>query len=169
MTFNDNLRNMLSEIESSCAGLDLTGKLKVLDNAINESEKYFTPFLAVHKSSILWAEGDHENAISILEEYAHKYENNINVHYFAGEHLLELGEFKKAFEYINHCIYIIEKNSDMWYASASYLIRAYCAAKLGKFDIVRNDLSKIGSDDSMPWLKAKPVVSRRSIELMLNS
>lgn len=165
---NADLNNALKQLESATARLSATEAVSVIDEAIADSRNAdYRAHFEVHKAGVLWAAGQSQEAVALLEQCAAAHGDMDSAHYFAGEHLLELGQFARAMRHLSRCIEIAESFGDGWFQDSAYLLRAYCAAKIGKFDVARQDLAKIEDDDPMSWLTAEPIVSRASIERML--
>lgn len=165
---NSDLHKALQRLDVSISKISTAKALQLLDEEIANPENLaYRPHFQVHKAGVLWARGQTGEALRLLKECALDHNEIDSVHYFAGEYLLEVGEFEEAIRYLSRCLEIAESSGDGWYQDSACLLRAYCAAKVGKFDMVRQDLEKIDDDDPMIWLKAKPIVSKNSIKQML--
>jgi tetratricopeptide (TPR) repeat protein len=165
---NAELRKALESLDRSIASLELDAALGLIDAAIKDSRNAdYKPHFEVHKAGVLWAAGKLQEAVTLLERCATANDGIDSVHYFAGEYLTELGEFARALRYLSRCIEIADVTGDGWFEDSARLLRAYCAAKTGKFNLARDDLAKIDDDDAMGWLNTEPVVSKASIARML--
>ena len=168
MPQNADLNKALRQLENATARLSPTEAVSVIDEAIADPRNAdYRAHFEVHKAGVLWEAEQSQEAIALLERCTAEHGYMDSAHYFAGEHLLELGQFAQAMRHLNRCIEIAETSGDGWFQDSAYLLRAYCAAKVGKFDIARQDLAKIEDDDAMSWLTAEPIVSKASIERML--
>jgi tetratricopeptide (TPR) repeat protein len=90
------------------------------------------------------------------------------VQHQAGEYLLEAGEFTRAIARLNRCLELADISGDRWYENSARLMRAYCAAKIGDFDLAARDADGLESDGGLGWLAADPVVCKRSVLEMIN-
>lgn len=170
MPANADLHKALQRLETATARLSPAQALDLIDQAIADPRNAdYSPHFEVHKAGVLWAAGQTQDAVVLLERCAAEHDEIDSAHYFAGEHLLELGQFAKAMRYLGRCIEIAQSSGDGWYQDSAHLLRAYCAAKIGKFDVARRDLSEIKDDDPMSWLNAEPIVSKSSIERMIQA
>jgi len=168
MPANADLHKALQNLESAIAGLGPDEAVDRINEAIADPRNAdYRPHFKVHKAGILWAAGKTQEAVALLERCAAEHDGIDSAHYFAGEHQLELGQFARALRHLSRCIEIAEESGDGWYEDSAYLLRAYCAAKIGKVDVARQDLLRIKDDDPMAWLNAEPMVSKASIEWML--
>jgi tetratricopeptide (TPR) repeat protein len=168
MSSNPALHTALQRLERATSKLSTDEAIKLIDEEISYPENAdYKPHFEVYKASLLWAAGQRLAAIMLLERCAIDHDSIDSAQYFAGEHLVELGQFDKAMRYLSRCIEISESSDDGWYQDASYLLRAYCAAKLGKFAQARQDLENIDDDEPMSWLAVDPIVSRSSIVRMI--
>lgn len=170
MQENADLHKALQRLETATAGLSAAQAVGLIDEAIADPRNAnYRPHFEVHKAGVLWAAGQMQEAVVLLERCAAEHDEIDSAQYFAGEHLLELGQFAQAIRYLSRCIEIAESSGDGWYQDSAYLLRAYSAAKIGRFDMARRDLSAIKDDDPMSWLKAEPMVSKSSIERMIQA
>ena len=168
MPQNAELYRALQRLETATAKLSPAQALNLIDEAIADSRNAdYRPHFEVHKAGVLRVAGQTQEAVLLLERCAAEHDNIDSVHYFAGEYLLELGQFAQAVRYLSRCVEIAESSSDSWYHDSALLLRAYCAAKIGKLDMARRDLEEIKDDDPMSWLSAEPIVSKSSIERMI--
>jgi tetratricopeptide (TPR) repeat protein len=168
MFTNHALHAALQRLERATSKLNPDEAINLIDGEISDPKNAdYKPHFEVHKASLLWTAGQTLEAIKLLERCAIEHDSIDSPHYFAGEHLLELGQFDKAMRYLSRCIEISESSGDGWYKDSAYLLRAYCAAKLGKFAEALQDLEKIDDDEPMSWLAADPVVSKSSIVRMI--
>lgn len=167
---NAELYKALQRLETATAGLNPAQALGLIDEAIADSRNSdYRPHFEVHKAGVLRGAGQTQEAVLLLERCAAEYDYIDSVHYFAGEYLLEQGQFAQAVRYLNRCVEIAESSDDCWYHDSALLLRAYCAAKIGKLDMARRDLAEIKDDDPMSWLSAEPIVSKSSIERMIQA
>jgi tetratricopeptide (TPR) repeat protein len=170
MTSNSELHAALQRLERATSKLSIDDAINLIDREISDTQNAdYKPHFQVHKATLLWTAGQMLEAIELLEQCAIEYDSVDSPQYFAGEHLLELGHFDKAMQYLNRCVEISESSSDGWYKDSAYLLRAYCAAKLGRFAQARQDLEKIDDDEPMSWLAVDPIVSRSSIVRMVEA
>jgi tetratricopeptide (TPR) repeat protein len=168
MPADSKLYKLLERLDKATTGLPLDEALTLVDAEISSSpNENYRPHLEVHKGVILWGAGRKIEAVELLEQCAEKHDNE-SVHYFAGEYLLQLGEPLRAMHYLSQCIKISDASGDKWYQDSAYLLRAYCAAKVGNFDLVRQDLTRIDDDEPMFWISVDPVVSKASITRMVD-
>ena len=165
---NDCLHKALERLDRRTSKLELSAALSLIDAAIKDPQNAdYKPHFDVHKAGVLWAAGKTREAVKLLEQCATENEEIDSAHYFAGEHLMEFGEFELALRYLNRCIEIADGTGDEWFAESARLLRAYSAAKIGKFNLARDDLEKISNGDAMEWLNVDPIVSKASIFRML--
>lgn len=170
MSSNPALHAALQRLERATSKLSIDDAINLINEEIADTQNAdYKPHFQVHKATILWTAGQTLEAIELLEQCAIEYDSIDSPQYFAGEHLLELGHFDKAMRYLTRCIEVAESSGDGWYKDSAYLLRAYCAAKLGRFAQARQDLEKIDDDEAMNWLALDPIVSRSSIVRMLEA
>jgi tetratricopeptide (TPR) repeat protein len=168
MPSNPELHAALQRLERATSRLGIDDAINLINEEILDPQNTdYKPHFEVHKASLLWMVGQTLEAIELFERCAIEHDCVDSPQYFAGEHLLELGHFDKAMRYLSRCIEISESSSDGWYQDSAYLLRAYCAAKLGRFNQAQLDLEKIDDDEPMSWLVADPIVSRSSILSMI--
>jgi len=103
----------------------------------------------------------------LLKQCASKYDGIDSLSHFAGEYLVQLGQFARAIPHLGRCIEIMEASRNKWY-DAAYLLRAYCAAKLGNPDLAIEDLSKVDGDEPLSWVNVEPVVSKWTVRQMIS-
>jgi tetratricopeptide (TPR) repeat protein len=169
MTGTSKLHSTLERIERAIAKLPSNEALNLIDIEIADPRNAdYRPHIEVRKGGILWYAGQTQEAAELLERCAIEYDNVDSVHYFSGEYLLQLGQYARAIPYFGRCVEIAESTDNRWYQDAAYLLRAYCAAKIGNFDLARQDLFRLDDEESMSWLTADPIVSKTSIMLMMN-
>jgi tetratricopeptide (TPR) repeat protein len=147
----------------------LDEKLNAFDVAINDPEnvKYIPHFL-VQKAGVLWAYGKIHDASNVMDRCAEEYDTVDSVQHFAGQYLLEFGDFVGAIPYLSRCIELAEASGEVWYLDSAYLFRAYCAARIGNLELARQDLANVDDDDAMHWITAIPAVSRGNIYSMID-
>lgn len=170
MPANAGLHTALQRLERATSKMSAAEAVDLINAEIADPRNAeYRPHFEVQKAEVLWAAGQLQEAAELLEQCAAEYDAIDSVNYFAGQHLLELGQYARAMRYLSRCIEIAESSGDAWYQDSAYLLRAYCAAKVGKFDLAREDLGKVDDDDPMSWLMAEPIVSKTSIERMMVS
>lgn len=170
MSLNADLNKALQQLEEATAGLSPDETLDLIDKAIaNPSNIDYQPYFEVHKARVLRTAGRVEESIDLLERCSSEHYGIDSVHYFVGEYLLELGHFARALEHLSSCIEICDTTGDSWFADAAYLLRAYCAAKIGNYHLAHQDLLKVEDDDPMTWLDVNPMVSKSAVERMIGS
>ena len=158
----------LETIDRETASLPLEDALGLIDAKLRDPElAEFRPHFDVHKAVILCSKGENQRAVDLLRETAEHFPHAENVHYFAGQCLLELGQFEAAIFYLDRCIELIGQSGDTWYQSSAFALRAYCAAKTGRLDLARRDLEYLDDDEPMSWIDVDPVVSKTSIMRMI--
>jgi tetratricopeptide (TPR) repeat protein len=168
MSENLALHAALQRLERATSKLNTDEAISLINREILDPlNADYKPHFEVHKASLLWTAGQTLEAVELLERCAIEHDSIDSPQYFAGEHLLELGHFDKAMRYLSRCIEISESSGDGWYQDSAYLLRAYCAAKLGRFIQAQQDLKNINDDEAMSWLAVDPVVSRSSIVRMI--
>jgi tetratricopeptide (TPR) repeat protein len=158
----------LEAIDRETASLPLQDAIALIDTKLRDPEfAKYQPNFDVHKSILLRSNGQGERAVELLCDTAKHFPDVVNVHYFAGECLLELGQFEAAIQHLNQCIELVIRSGDTWFQDSAYLLRAYSAAKTGGLDLARDDLEHVHDDEAMFWINADPVVSKETIIRMI--
>lgn len=170
MSKNTELQVALQQLERRVAKLDGEDALNVIDAAIcHPDNSSYRAHFEVYKAGFLWSTGEQWEAVALLERCVAEFPEIDSAHYFAGEYLLELGQFARGLKHLSRCLEISEEANDGWFEDSARLLRAYCAAKLGRIELARQDLHLLGNEESMEWIGVEPIVSKSSIEKMLAS
>jgi tetratricopeptide (TPR) repeat protein len=167
---NETVRAKLDRIDRAIAKLKPGEALDLIDTEIADpGNADCKPELAYSRGGILRRAGRTREAADWLEQCAAEPDGTDGLNYLAGEFLLELGEFTRAIRCLSRCLEIEQSSGSRWYQNAAHLLRAYCAAKLGNFDLAREDIAGVDDgDEPMGWIEADPVVCKRSIVLMMD-
>ncbi|MGF7130884.1 tetratricopeptide (TPR) repeat protein [Paraburkholderia sp. EB58] len=162
------LREALDRLARATKGMSLDETVAFIDAEISSPNNApYRSHFELRKAHILGAYGRTAEASGILVRCAAENGDDDEMQFFAGQSLLETEDFALAIRYLSRCIEIGESSGDLYYADSAYLPRAYCAARLGRFDVAQEDLVRVEDGDKLPWLHASPVVSKASIQRML--
>jgi tetratricopeptide (TPR) repeat protein len=168
MSKDTNLFNALKKLDIRLAELNLRDAVLLIDKEISETIlPEYRPYYIVRKASILYAAGQLNEAADLLKQCAIQHENIDSVNFFAGQYLLELGQYKQAIDYLSQCIKICKYTREDWFLDSAHLLRAYCAAKICNAELAFSDLAQVDDDEAMTWIEVKPLVSKQSIAEML--
>jgi len=137
-----------------------------ISKILDQSHK---PHYEAFKAHKLWQMGRKRDTADLLEQCAQEHPDLEKLSYHAGEYFIELGEFARARECLTLCINTAESSEHHWYLSAAYLLRAYCAAKLGDDGLAREDLSKVDDVEPLGWIRVEPIISKPSIQAMITN
>lgn len=110
--------------------------------------------------------GEREKAIQLLRKLDQT-SNRTNIPYFLAEMLIQNGEYKDAIAKLTSTI---DRSSDMnenWFVSTARLLRSYCAAKIGSFDLAKLDLEVVEEDEEIFWLSINPPITKQRIREMI--
>jgi tetratricopeptide (TPR) repeat protein len=164
---NPELKATLTRLEKATEGLSVDEQIGILDEAAQDpANAEFKADIEVQMAGVLWAYGRINEAASLMVKRADKNIDNNSVQYFAGQHLLELRQFARAMPFLDRCIEIERASGETWYLDSAYLLRAYCAAKIGNVAQARRDVANL-DDEPMHWVEADPIVSKASINAMI--
>jgi tetratricopeptide (TPR) repeat protein len=165
---NDELRSALERIDAATAKMVPGEKLKFIDAELAKPlSDDLRSQIEISKGLTLRAAGLERAAAEYLEQCAAKPNSPAGANYLAAQHLVQVGEFARAMPCLNRCLEQGEVSGNKWFETAAYLLRAYCAAKLGKFDLAREDLARSDDNDSMWWIVAEPPVAQSCIASMI--
>jgi len=108
--------------------------------------------------------GDQE-AYLTLQEALRAPDADIGDWYVAGEYALELGRFDEAADYFSQAINLSQQQGDDYYLSCCYVLRPYALVQLGKTELARTDLDKVGDDEdsTITWLYKIGPISKQSV------
>jgi tetratricopeptide (TPR) repeat protein len=168
MTADPKLAKLFRQLDQAMKKLPISEAIRVIDKFAEAPEnESFKPHLQLEKATALWHTGRLDEAVELLEQCTSEYDDIDSLYYFAGEYLVQLGQFARAIPHLGRCIELMEASGNKWY-DAAYLLRAYCAAKLGKPDRAIEDLNKVDGDEPLSWVTAEPVVSKWTIRQMIS-
>ncbi|MFL9864051.1 hypothetical protein PQR67_07725 [Paraburkholderia fungorum] len=167
MKLNPELKATLTRLERATEGLSVDEQIRILDEAAQAPvNAEFKADIEVQMAGVLWAYGRISEAASLMVKGADTNIDSNSVQYFAGQHLLELRQFARAMPFLDRCIEIELASGEIWYLDSAYLLRAYCAAKIGDIAQARRDVTNL-DDEPMHWVEADPIVSKASIIAMI--
>lgn len=168
MRDDSELKAALDRLARATEGLSPDEKVALIDAKIADpSNAPYCSYFEMRKAQVLGIYGRKREAADIMKRCAGEHGNNDEMQYFAGEALLEAGEFALADRYLSRCVEIAESSGDDYYLDSAYLLRAYCAARTGRFALALQYLAHVDDDAAMNWLDADPRVSKWSIEVMI--
>lgn len=168
MVGNARIHSALQRLERKVENLELSQAVALIDEEIaNPENADCVPHFEVHKASVLRYAGKLQEAAQLLLRITEQYPLVDSAHFFAGQYLVELGQYRQALHYLTNCIDIGVASGENWYTDSAYLLRAYCAAKTGEVALAHSDLEQIADDEEMSWLSVEPAVSKVSIRTML--
>lgn len=168
MNKDADLHAALERLERKLSKLSPVKAIKLIDaEIISVVSPHHVPHYEVRKAAILRDSDNLNDAINLLKQSVLNYKSIDSARFFAGQYLLELGNYEEAIEQLTECIKLCGLSGELWYLDSSYLLRAYCAAKTNNAKLANDDLNRIDDDDAMSWIPVEPVVSKSSINFML--
>ena len=164
MAADKQLLHALELLQRKVEKLETDAAVALLDKEIAELDNPdWVPHYEVHKASLLRRADRTTEAAQLLQGVIEKYPFVDSANYFAGEYLLELGQYAKAIGFFSNCIAISTESEDDWFMDSAHLLRAYCAAKTGDRLLAIKDLADVSDDEEMSWLSVEPPISKSSI------
>ena len=168
MATDKQLHRALELLQRKVEKLETDDAVALVNEEIAEIENLdWAPHYEVHKASLLRCAERTSEAALLLQDVVGKHPQVDSANYFAGEYLLELGQYAKAISFFSNCIAISIESGDDWFMDSAHLLRAYCAAKTGDRSLAASDLVDLPDDEEMSWLAVEPVISKSSILVMI--
>jgi tetratricopeptide (TPR) repeat protein len=158
----------LKSLHLKTDGLEINDAIAQINIDISEIENpSWVPHFEVHKAALLRGAERISEAAELLQNIAARHSGIASASYFAGEYLLELGQYAQAITCFGNCLLVEEEREKHWFVNSARLLRAYCAAKINNQTLAINDLESIPENEEVSWLSTDAFVSKSSILSML--
>ena len=165
------LARKLKKLNADLAGLKPSEELSVLDqHLLEDGEPEFALHIQITRAKVLADIGKESEAISLLDACSRSPLADESAAYFAAEILVQSDQYREAVGYLELAEKQIQRNGSTYYRTCIYLLHAYCAAKLGEFELAGQMLEMISDrdgDEEMIWLSTRPVISISAVEALI--
>jgi tetratricopeptide (TPR) repeat protein len=156
-----------SAFAKSIHGLGTSDALSRIEDRIKiETNQDMLSELIVMKAQCHAGLGEREKAIQLLRKLDQT-SNRTNVPYFLAEMLVQNGEYKDAIAKLTSTIDRSRELNENWFVGTARLLRSYCAAKIGSFDLAKLDLEVVEEDEEIFWLSINPPITKQQIRKMI--
>ena len=156
-----------SAFAKNIKGLSTSDALSRIEDRIKiEPNPDMLSELMVMKAQCFAGLGEREKAIQLLKNLDQT-SSRPNVPYFLAEMLVQNGAFREAIAKLTS---VIDRSLDLnenWFVSVSYLLRSYCAARIGNYELAKADLEVVEEDEEIFWLSINPPITKHRVQEMI--